>query len=249
MEYSPENVNSATNISALSVGGIATPMPCTLDGNQLNSMKKRARHSTPQNSSIGNSMGGENNIHKLFRLAEKSMRCGSGSGNGGGEVGLMDEEDENGYEDGSEEQEMERNGGGEMCGNEDGDGDDSSRSVMCSREEHNKIRRLNANEGNMNDALSVSCNSNSVNNSPDSVLHHQQYKRLHHSYSSSCTSSPGSEAGVIDPVYDFFGGGAPSLTKITALRCLEYLDGKSLYSVSLVNRLWSRAAMDDALWE
>ena len=50
-------------------------------------------------------------------------------------------------------------------------------------------------------------------------------------------------------VYPFFGINQPSAPKIVALRCLEYLDGPSLYNMSVVNTLWSKAAMDDALWE
>lgn len=50
-------------------------------------------------------------------------------------------------------------------------------------------------------------------------------------------------------VYPFFGPVAPSAPKIVALRCLEFLDGKSLYNMSVVNKLWSKAAMDPALWE
>ena len=49
--------------------------------------------------------------------------------------------------------------------------------------------------------------------------------------------------------YPFFGINQPSAPKIVALRCLEYLDGPSLYNMSVVNTLWSKAAMDEALWE
>jgi hypothetical protein len=52
-----------------------------------------------------------------------------------------------------------------------------------------------------------------------------------------------------EPLYPFFGENRPMMTKLTALRCLDFLDTKDLYSVSLVNHLWSKAAMDDALWE
>jgi hypothetical protein len=47
----------------------------------------------------------------------------------------------------------------------------------------------------------------------------------------------------------FFGSAKQPTPKLVALKVLEYLDGKSLYSMSLVNQLWSRTAMDDALWE
>jgi len=49
--------------------------------------------------------------------------------------------------------------------------------------------------------------------------------------------------------YPFFGPGLPDTPKIIALRCLELLDGPGLYSLSLVNSIWSKAAMDPALWE
>jgi len=50
-------------------------------------------------------------------------------------------------------------------------------------------------------------------------------------------------------LYQFFGIYLPEAPKIVALRCLEYLDGKNIYSMSLVSTLWNRACMDDALWE
>lgn len=49
--------------------------------------------------------------------------------------------------------------------------------------------------------------------------------------------------------YPFFGPKCPRTTKLTALQCLEFLDGPNLFAVSLVNRLLNQAAMDDALWE
>lgn len=49
-------------------------------------------------------------------------------------------------------------------------------------------------------------------------------------------------------VYPFFGDNA-KITKLTALRILEYLDNKDLFAVSLVNVLLHSAALDDALWE
>lgn len=52
-----------------------------------------------------------------------------------------------------------------------------------------------------------------------------------------------------EPLYMFFGSAKQPTPKLVALKVLEYLDGKSLYSMSLVNQLWSRTAMDDALWE
>lgn len=50
-------------------------------------------------------------------------------------------------------------------------------------------------------------------------------------------------------VYPFFGMTNPMFPKIIALRCLEYLGGKDFYSMSVVNTIWCRAAMDEALWE
>lgn len=50
-------------------------------------------------------------------------------------------------------------------------------------------------------------------------------------------------------VYPYFGPTLPHAPKICALRCLEYLDGKDFYSASVLNHLWSKTAMDSALWE
>eukprot|EP00600_Ochromonadales_sp_CCMP1393_P001864 CAMPEP_0174980524 /NCGR_PEP_ID=MMETSP0004_2-20121128/15398_1 /TAXON_ID=420556 /ORGANISM="Ochromonas sp., Strain CCMP1393" /LENGTH=980 /DNA_ID=CAMNT_0016232199 /DNA_START=22 /DNA_END=2965 /DNA_ORIENTATION=- len=50
-------------------------------------------------------------------------------------------------------------------------------------------------------------------------------------------------------VYPFFGPNLPQISKVVALQCLECLDGKDLYSMSIVNTLWSTTVMDDALWE
>mmetsp|Transcript_10776 Transcript_10776/g.17689 ORF Transcript_10776/g.17689 Transcript_10776/m.17689 type:complete len:646 (-) Transcript_10776:239-2176(-) len=54
---------------------------------------------------------------------------------------------------------------------------------------------------------------------------------------------------LLEPRYPFFGLDNHRATKLTALRCLEFLDNKDLYSMSIVNKLWCQAAMDDALWE
>ena len=52
-----------------------------------------------------------------------------------------------------------------------------------------------------------------------------------------------------EPVYEFFGPNNPHTTKLTALRCLDFLEDKDIITMSQVNKLWSIAAMDDALWE
>lgn len=49
-----------------------------------------------------------------------------------------------------------------------------------------------------------------------------------------------------EPLYPFF---ATAITKLSALRILEHLDGKCIYNMSTVNKLWSKAALDDALWD
>lgn len=49
--------------------------------------------------------------------------------------------------------------------------------------------------------------------------------------------------------YPFFGPNLPEFTKLGMLRCFEYLEGKDIYSASIVNSLWCKAAMDEALWE
>jgi hypothetical protein len=50
-------------------------------------------------------------------------------------------------------------------------------------------------------------------------------------------------------VYPFFGPFLPKAPKICALRCLEYLDCKDIYSTSVLNKLWSKTSTDSALWE
>jgi len=51
------------------------------------------------------------------------------------------------------------------------------------------------------------------------------------------------------PKYSFFGAKNPALTKLTALRVLQFLDNKDLYALSQVNRLCSHLAVDEAVWE
>jgi hypothetical protein len=50
-------------------------------------------------------------------------------------------------------------------------------------------------------------------------------------------------------VYPFFGSHLPATSKLIALKCLDFLEGKDIYAMSQVNTLWCAAAMDDALWE
>lgn len=50
-------------------------------------------------------------------------------------------------------------------------------------------------------------------------------------------------------IYPFFGEHLPPTSKLIALKCLDYLEGKDIYAMSQVNSLWCSAAMDDALWE
>lgn len=50
-------------------------------------------------------------------------------------------------------------------------------------------------------------------------------------------------------VYPFFGPDYPETPKLIALKVLDYLSGKDIYSMSVVNSLWNKAAMDEALWE
>lgn len=54
---------------------------------------------------------------------------------------------------------------------------------------------------------------------------------------------------ISEPVYPFFGEKLHFAPKSIALRCLEFLNGKDIYNTSLVNHLWCKAAMDNALWE
>jgi hypothetical protein len=50
-------------------------------------------------------------------------------------------------------------------------------------------------------------------------------------------------------VYPFFGDNLPPTSKLVALKVLDYLGCRDLYTMSIVNSLWSSAATDDALWE
>lgn len=50
-------------------------------------------------------------------------------------------------------------------------------------------------------------------------------------------------------VYPFFGPDLPPTTKFIALKCLDFLSCKDLYTMSTVNSLWCSAATDEALWE
>jgi hypothetical protein len=50
-------------------------------------------------------------------------------------------------------------------------------------------------------------------------------------------------------VYPFFGDILPETPKLIALKCLDFLSGKDIYTMSQVSSLWNKAAMDDALWE
>lgn len=52
-----------------------------------------------------------------------------------------------------------------------------------------------------------------------------------------------------DLMYPFFGEFLPYTPKLIAVRCLEFLNGSDMYNMSLVNHLWCKATMDDALWE
>jgi hypothetical protein len=47
--------------------------------------------------------------------------------------------------------------------------------------------------------------------------------------------------------YPFFGSG--NVSKLVALKVLDYLDNKDVYVMSSVSSYWARASMDDALWE
>jgi len=51
------------------------------------------------------------------------------------------------------------------------------------------------------------------------------------------------------PKYHFFGENHPPLTKLIALRCIEFLETRDLYPLSLVNRLFSHLAVDKAIWD
>jgi hypothetical protein len=50
-------------------------------------------------------------------------------------------------------------------------------------------------------------------------------------------------------IYPFFGEELPETPKLIALKCLDFLSGKDIYTMSQVNSLWNKAAFDEALWE
>ena len=50
-------------------------------------------------------------------------------------------------------------------------------------------------------------------------------------------------------VYPFFGQHLPGTPKVVALRVLEFLEGRDLYSTSCLSLLWSKTATDDSMWE
>ena len=51
------------------------------------------------------------------------------------------------------------------------------------------------------------------------------------------------------PTYEFFGLDQPKQTKLQALRIMDFLDNKDVYSLSQVSRLWSHVAVDEAIWD
>ena len=50
-------------------------------------------------------------------------------------------------------------------------------------------------------------------------------------------------------VYPFFGRNLPATPKVVALRVLEFLEGRDLYSTSCLSLLWSKTATDESMWE
>jgi hypothetical protein len=57
------------------------------------------------------------------------------------------------------------------------------------------------------------------------------------------------QASFTHPTYSFYGEDLPPIPKLAALNVYTFLDGPSLYSASLVSRLWHNLARDDDLWE
>jgi len=83
---------------------------------------------------------------------------------------------------------------------------------------------------------------------------HQHHQQHHHMQAAPAppTSSTKKRQVKFAPIvyeYPFFGAGLPKTSKLIALKCLDFLEGKDIYSMSQVNSLWNSAAMDDALWE
>lgn len=58
-----------------------------------------------------------------------------------------------------------------------------------------------------------------------------------------------SERNNVNITYPFFGPTMPQMPKIVALQCLDFLNGRDLNSMSVVNSIWAAAATDNALWE
>jgi len=85
----------------------------------------------------------------------------------------------------------------------------------------------------------------------------RQWKKRKVEFSSSTNdnsfSSTGESTSIVagNPsiIYPFFGQGMPCAPKVVALRCLDFMDGPNIYAMSLVNSIWNKAAMDNALWE
>ncbi len=62
------------------------------------------------------------------------------------------------------------------------------------------------------------------------------------------TNTPPPSSEAIPATYPFFGPDHPECPKLVALKVLDYLDNKDIYSASITSTYWARASMDDALW-
>ena len=66
------------------------------------------------------------------------------------------------------------------------------------------------------------------------------------------TTTPPSSSEAVQAVpatYPFFGPDHPECPKLVALKVLDYLDNRDIYSASITSTYWARASMDDALWQ
>ena len=57
------------------------------------------------------------------------------------------------------------------------------------------------------------------------------------------------KAAGAPPTYAFFGATHPAVPKAVALQCIDFLQGKDMYNLSVVNSLWAAAVTDESLWE
>ena len=136
-----------------------------------------------------------------------------------------------------------RSGNGSVCGSQSS----GSREILQHQQQHGS-HSSSGRDLSPSDTLDLLLASPSPQSSPELSFLHSAEKELDTAPGDHCPLSR-APLQLLAPRYPFFGQHHHRATKLTALRCLEFLDNKDLFSMSLVNKLWSQAAMDDALWE